>query len=150
MVRTTRARAVDFAARNGIAAAEADLALMLGDPAIGAVYISSTNEKHHGQTLAAIAAGKHVLCEKPPPMTVAEAVETVRAAAEADCTFATNHHMRCSGSHRTVRDLIAKCQIDRGPVAAHFPCRPSAGSLARLADQRCGRGRRGDPRHHRA
>ena len=46
-----------------------DLDALLGDPAIDAVYISTTNEKHHPQALAAIAAGKHVLCEKPLAMT---------------------------------------------------------------------------------
>lgn len=113
VVSTTKARAVDFAARNGIAVAGDDLAALLADPAIGAVYISSTNEKHHAQALAALAAGKLVLCEKPLAMTVAEAAEMVRAAKMAGCTFATNHHLRCSGSHRTIRDLIARGRIGR-------------------------------------
>ena len=52
-------------------------------PAIEAVYISSTNEKHHAQALAAIAAGKHVLCEKPLAMTVAEAAEHGRGGGSA-------------------------------------------------------------------
>jgi 1,5-anhydro-D-fructose reductase (1,5-anhydro-D-mannitol-forming) len=113
VVSTTEARARDFAARNGIPAFGTDLDLVLDDPSIAAVYISSTNEKHHAQAMAAIAAGKHVLCEKPLAMTVAEAAEMVRAAGAAHVTFATNHHLRCSGSHRAIRDLIASGRIGR-------------------------------------
>jgi 1,5-anhydro-D-fructose reductase (1,5-anhydro-D-mannitol-forming) len=101
----------DFAARHGIAWSGTDLDAMLGDTAIDAVYISSTNEKHHAQAMAAIAAGKHVLCEKPLAMTVAAAVEMVQAAARAGVTFGTNHHLRNAGSHMAIRDLIAQGRI---------------------------------------
>ncbi len=95
-----------WAQEHDIPNATTDLKEALTDPRTKAVYISSTNEKHHGQALAAIAAGKHVLCEKPLGMTQAEAVEMVRAADEARVAFGTNHHLRCSGSHRAIRDLI--------------------------------------------
>ena len=113
VVSTSAARAEDYAAAHGIPAFGADLGPMLADRGIGAVYISSTNEKHCAQALAAIAAGKHVLCEKPLAMTVPEAAEMVRAARAAGVTFATNHHLRCSGSHRAIRDLIARGRIGR-------------------------------------
>jgi 1,5-anhydro-D-fructose reductase (1,5-anhydro-D-mannitol-forming) len=113
VVSTTETRARDFAAQHAIPTHGTALALILDDPAIGAVYISSTNEKHHAQALAAIAAGKHVLCEKPLAMTLDEAARMVDAAGEAGVTFATNHHLRCSGSHRAVRALIAAGSIGR-------------------------------------
>lgn len=113
VVSTTAARAADYAARHGIPAHGAELSVILGDPTIQAVYISSTNEKHHAQALAAISAGKHVLCEKPLAMTVADAADMVRLAEAAGLVFATNHHLRCSGSHRAVRDLIASGWIGR-------------------------------------
>ena len=99
-------RAADFAATHAIAQSGTDIAAALADPAVDAVYISSTNDQHFPQALAAIAAGKHVLCEKPLAMSVAEARDMVAAAARANVTFATNHHLRCSGSHQTIRDLI--------------------------------------------
>ena len=113
VVSTSQARARDYAAKHGIPAAGDRLSLVLEDASTGAVYISSTNEKHCEQALAAIAAGKHVLCEKPLAMTVAEAAQMVRAAETAGVVFATNHHLRCSGSHRAVRDLIASGRIGR-------------------------------------
>lgn len=113
VVSSTLPRARELAGKHQIAASGTDLALILDDPGIGAVYISSTNEKHHAQALAAIAAGKHVLCEKPLAMTLAEAVDMVAAAKAAGVVFATNHHLRCSGSHRAIRDLIRTGRIGR-------------------------------------
>jgi 1,5-anhydro-D-fructose reductase (1,5-anhydro-D-mannitol-forming) len=113
VVSTSAARAEDFARTNGIPVAVTPLETLLEDPAIQAVYISSTNEKHQTQALAAIAAGKHVLCEKPLAITVAGAEEMVRAADGAGRVFATNHHLRCAGSHRAIRDLIRAGRIGR-------------------------------------
>ncbi|MFM7335482.1 MAG: Gfo/Idh/MocA family protein [Tabrizicola sp.] len=113
VVSTSAARATEFAADHAIPAAFNQLDPVLADPGIAAVYISSTNEKHHAQALAAIAAGKHVLCEKPLAMSAEDAAEMVRAARAAGVTLATNHHLRCSGSHRTIRDLIAQGRIGR-------------------------------------
>jgi 1,5-anhydro-D-fructose reductase (1,5-anhydro-D-mannitol-forming) len=109
----TAERARAFAADHGIPAHVTDLDALLADPAIGAVYVSSTNEKHYPQAMAAIAAGKHVLCEKPLAMTLAQATAMVRAAESAGLSFATNHHLRCSGSHRAVREVIAEGRIGR-------------------------------------
>jgi 1,5-anhydro-D-fructose reductase (1,5-anhydro-D-mannitol-forming) len=110
--RTAR-RADEFALSHGIAGSGTDLVAILSQDRVEAVYISSTNEKHHVQAMAAIAAGKHVLCEKPLAMTVAEASEMVAAAQARGVILATNHHLRCSGSHRVVRDLVASGRIGR-------------------------------------
>ncbi|MCU4651386.1 Gfo/Idh/MocA family oxidoreductase [Roseibacterium sp. SDUM158016] len=103
-------RARSYADDNGIPDGFADLdALLAGD--IDAVYISTTNEKHFAQAMAAIAAGKHVLCEKPLAMTVSDAVTMVKAAGDAGLTFGTNHHLRNAGSHQAIRDLISSGRI---------------------------------------
>jgi predicted dehydrogenase len=65
--------------RAGVAAAELGILrsygsyeAMLADPDIEAVYNPLPNDLHVSMTLAAVQAGKHVLCEKPMAMTAAE------------------------------------------------------------------------------
>jgi 1,5-anhydro-D-fructose reductase (1,5-anhydro-D-mannitol-forming) len=106
-------RAREFAAEHQIPASGSDLEEALRDGEVDAVYISTTNEKHVSQALAAVKARKHVLCEKPLALALDDAVAMVRAAQEAGLVFATNHHLRCSGSHRAVRALIASGRIGR-------------------------------------
>lgn len=103
---STRVRAQEFAAKHAIPEATDDIAQILSDPTISAVYISSTNEKHFPQAMASLAAGKHVLCEKPLAMGLDDAVSMVIAADQAKLCFGTNHHLRCSGSHRKIREII--------------------------------------------
>src|SRR3712207_1723490 len=76
-------RARDYAAANNMSQAYSDLAEMLADPRIDAVYISTTNELHKEQAIAAARAGKHVLAEKPLALTLDDAKAMVRAAEEA-------------------------------------------------------------------
>lgn len=61
-----------------------DYAALLADPDVDAVYISLTNEVHAQWSIAALSAGKHVLCEKPLAMTAAEVDAMVAAADSAD------------------------------------------------------------------
>lgn len=106
-------RAQSFADAQGIARSSDNLAEILADPKVDAVYISSIIDKHYAQAMAAIAAGKHVLCEKPLATEIDQAIDMVRAAEQAGVTFATNHHLRCAGSHRAIRDVIQSGQIGR-------------------------------------
>ncbi|MCA9528601.1 MAG: Gfo/Idh/MocA family oxidoreductase [Myxococcales bacterium] len=73
-------RAQAFARKHGIPRVADDYGSLLSDAAIDAVYIPLPNGLHARWTLAALAAGKHVLCEKPLTANAAEA-EAVRAAA---------------------------------------------------------------------
>lgn len=113
VVSGSRDRAKEYAGIHGISKATDDLDEMLSDPSVTCVYISSTNEKHRAQALAAIKAGKHVLCEKPLALTVADAVDMIRAAERASLVFATNHHLRNAGTHMAIRELIASGRIGK-------------------------------------
>jgi 1,5-anhydro-D-fructose reductase (1,5-anhydro-D-mannitol-forming) len=109
-------RATSYANENSIPLAVSTLDELLGSD-IDAVYISTTNELHLEQTLAAIKAGKHVLCEKPLALTSAEAHRMVAAAKAAGIVLGTNHHLRNAGSHRAMREAIAAGRIGK-PIAA--------------------------------
>ncbi|NAZ36232.1 Gfo/Idh/MocA family protein [Rubellimicrobium sp. CFH 75288] len=102
-----------YAGRHGIPRAETDLDALLKGGEVQAVYISSTNEKHRAQALAAVAAGCHVLCEKPLALTVAEAREMVGAAEAAGLVFATNHHLRNAATHLALRDAVKAGRVGR-------------------------------------
>ena len=104
-------RAASFAVEHGIPRGLTDLDALLAEDDLDAVYISTTNEKHFPQAMAAIAAGKHVLCEKPLAMSVADAVTMVRAADAAGVTFGTNHHLRNAGSHIAIREAVKAGRI---------------------------------------
>jgi 1,5-anhydro-D-fructose reductase (1,5-anhydro-D-mannitol-forming) len=99
-------RAAEFARMHGIQSHTTNLDVALADPTITAVYISSTNEKHLQQTLAAADAGKHVLCEKPLALNESDARSMIQACEEAGVVLGTNHHLRCAATHRKLRELV--------------------------------------------
>jgi 1,5-anhydro-D-fructose reductase (1,5-anhydro-D-mannitol-forming) len=107
-------RAGDFAARHGATSPYDDYGALLADPAVDAVYIATPNGLHAEQVVAAAAAGKHVLCDKPLATTVADAERAVTACREAGVrlgvTFQTRHHE----GMRDIRELLASGEI--GPV----------------------------------
>ena len=101
-------RGAAFAAEQDLPRHYDSLDAILADADIDCVYISTTNEHHHDQTIAAANAGKHVLCEKPLALTLADAQDMVAACRKAGVVMATNHHLRNAGLHRRMRDLIEK------------------------------------------
>ena len=109
-------RASSYARENGIPAAFSSLDGILGTD-IDAVYISTTNELHLEQALAAAKAGKHVLCEKPLALNSADARKIVAACKAAGVVMGTNHHLRNAGSHRAMREAIRVGRIGK-PIAA--------------------------------
>lgn len=92
-----------YAEENNIAKAYDNLSELLADPAVNCVYVSTTNELHKPQVLAAAAAGKHVLCEKPLALQLEDAAEMVAACKAAGVLMGTNHHLRNAATHRAIR-----------------------------------------------
>jgi 1,5-anhydro-D-fructose reductase (1,5-anhydro-D-mannitol-forming) len=113
-------RARTFAGEKRIPIAYASLDALLSDPEIDAVYISTTNELHQPQALAAAAAGKHILCEKPLALTLDAAREMVDACATAGVVMGTNHHLRNAATHRAMRDQVIKGAIGDVQAARVF------------------------------
>jgi len=111
------ARGESYAADNNIPDAAGSVSELLANIEVQAVYISTTNELHHQQVLAAAQAGKHILCEKPLAMSLDETRKMITACHEAGVVLATNHHLRMGAGIRNMRDLIADGAIGK-PLAA--------------------------------
>jgi predicted dehydrogenase len=88
------ARASGYAAKHGIPQAYGSYDEMLADPEIDAVYNPLPNSLHAPWTLKAIAAGKHVLCEKPFASNAAEAADVAVAADESGLVVMEAMHYR--------------------------------------------------------
>lgn len=98
--------AAAFAAAHGVPVAHNSYQALLDDPAVQAVYISLPNTMHHEWTLRALAAGKHVLCEKPLAVTVHQAREMFDAADRAGRVLVEAFMYRCHPQTPAVLDLI--------------------------------------------
>jgi len=117
---SSQERADSFATDCDIPSAYGSVKKLLADSSIDVVYISTTNELHHDQVIAAAKAGKHVLCEKPLALNAEDAIEMVLACRKAGVVMATNHHLRNAATHRKIRDLIAQGAIGKPLFARVF------------------------------
>lgn len=77
-------RAAAWAEANGIPTSYGTYEELLADPAVEAIYNPLPNHLHVDWSIAAIAAGKHVLCEKPLGLDTADAQRLVDAASTSD------------------------------------------------------------------
>ncbi len=114
---TNAERGRAYAAENGIPKAVTSVDELLGDASVDVVYISTTNELHAPQVIAAAKAGKHVLCEKPLALSLEDAHAMAKAATDAGVILATNHHLRNAASHRAMHQAIADGRIGK-PLSA--------------------------------
>jgi predicted dehydrogenase len=86
---------------------------VLADPDVDAVYIPLPNHLHRPWTLKALAAGKHVLCEKPLACSAAEAAEMGAAADRHGRLLMEAFMYRFHPRSRRVRDLVTSGAIGR-------------------------------------
>lgn len=95
-----------------------DPAELINDPEIDVIDICSPNNFHAPQAIAALDAGKHVLCEKPLAPTPAEIRQMIEARDRSGKLLMTAHHFRFSGTARTL-----KAEIDAGSLGAIYHAR---------------------------
>lgn len=89
----------------------------LNDPAVDAVYVATPVFLHAPQTIQALRAGKHLICEKPMAMNEAEARSMVRAAQESGKLFGVAYYRRCYPKVQRAKQLLQAGAIGR-PVFA--------------------------------
>lgn len=78
----------------------------LGDPDVRLVLITASNDAHYALAMAAFAAGKAVMCEKPMANTLAEAREMVETAERKGLFFQIGFELRYSRLYTQVKDWI--------------------------------------------
>ena len=84
---------------------------VLADETIEAVLIATPNDLHKDLSIAALRAGKHVVCEKPVALNTAELDEIVAVAKETGNTFMVHQNRRWDPDFLIVRDLYRNRQI---------------------------------------
>lgn len=85
--------------------------LLRGGPAIDAVALCTPPQVRSGQAAAALAAGKHVMLEKPPGATVSELDPLIAAAAQSGKTLFATWHSRFAASVEPARQWLASRRI---------------------------------------
>jgi myo-inositol 2-dehydrogenase/D-chiro-inositol 1-dehydrogenase len=83
-----------------------DLAQVWGDPAVHAVVIAAPARSHADLVVAAAAAGRHVFCEKPMAVTLAEADRGIDAARAAGVVLQVGFNRRFAADWRAARQLV--------------------------------------------
>jgi len=103
----------------------------LADPQVDAVYVATPVALHAPQTIAALKAAKHVLCEKPVAMNYAEASEMVRVAGECGKVLGVAYYRRTYPKVQRARELMAQGAIGQAVLAEanHHGPSPAQGSF---------------------
>ncbi len=106
------ARAQELAEKFG-GKAYASVEELLANPEIEAVSVCVANHAHAEISIAALKAGKHVLCEKPMAVTLEECEAMVAAAEEAGKYLMIGQNQRLAKAHAKARELVASGAIGK-------------------------------------
>ncbi len=105
-----------------------DYPSMLADPNVELVFVCTPSHRHEAMTIAALAAGKHVLCEEPAALA-ASGVKAMIAARKSGQVLTFHHNDRLDPEFLCVRELV-----DSGLVGDVFRIRRRAGDFNRRND----------------
>lgn len=90
-----------------------DVDAALSDPSVDAVIVATPTSTHASISRAAIAAGKHVLCEKPLAASTEECDEVIAAAEEHGSIVMVGHTFIFNPAVRRMRELVENEEIGR-------------------------------------
>lgn len=114
-----RDRAAELAARYSIPQVHTDYHDLVASRDVDAVIVAAPDDLHHEMTMAALAAGKHVVCEKPLARTVEQAQQMLDAATAAGVTHMTHFSYRWLPELRAVKRFIDDGRLGEC-LQAHF------------------------------
>jgi len=115
------AKARDFATRFSIPTAHGSYEALLADPSVDAVYIATPHPQHLEWILAAAAARKHVLCEKPLTLNATQARQAVEACRSAGVLLMEAFMYRCHPQTAKVLQILKSGALGEiGLVQATF------------------------------
>jgi predicted dehydrogenase len=95
----------------GVPRAYPSLDELLDDPAVEVVHVTSPNDLHLPQAKAILAAGRHVVCEKPLAMSATESRELVDLAAASGLVNATNFNIRYYPLNQHAHEVVTGGEI---------------------------------------
>jgi predicted dehydrogenase len=104
-------RAAEKARAAGLPAPYPSFEAMLADPAVEVVHLTTPNHLHHEQVRAVLAAGKHVVCEKPLAMNSEETGELLRLAEDSGLVHAVNFNIRFYAQNQAARARVQAGEI---------------------------------------
>jgi predicted dehydrogenase len=153
VVGTSEAKARAAAEQQGWAEWSTDLASVLARPDIDLVDVATPNDSHYAVAMAAIAAGKDVLCEKPLALTVAQAREMAEAARRRGVRTLVWHNYRRAPAATTAAQLIAEGALGeirhvRAVYLQDWLADESCPHLWRMSAGQAGSGAHGDLNAH--
>ncbi|MBD0349506.1 MAG: Gfo/Idh/MocA family oxidoreductase [Thermoleophilia bacterium] len=90
----------------GLAPAYASYEELLADEQVDVVHITTPNHLHHAQVTQALAAGKHVVCEKPLAVTAEQSAELLELATRSGLVHCTNFNLRFYPQVQQARALV--------------------------------------------
>lgn len=136
-----------------------DLNLLLGRDDIHLIDVATPNDSHHDLSIAALKAGKHVICEKPLAMNVAQARQMVEVAAKAKTAEGKPvrhgiwHNYRRSPAASTAAGLIRDGKLGeirhvRAVYLQDWLTDASCPATWRMTAKTCGSGAHGDLNAH--
>ncbi|MHA7889197.1 Gfo/Idh/MocA family protein [Roseicyclus sp.] len=114
-------RGSERAAAIGVPHAYADLDALLADDSVDVVHVTSPNHAHYPQVKAILAAGKHVICEKPLAMTSAQSADMVGIARASGKVAAVCYNIRFYPLNQQARGMVEAGEIgDIRFVSGHY------------------------------
>jgi predicted dehydrogenase len=118
---STQERAAARATQLGVAHAYASLEDLLADDRVDVVHVTSPNHLHHPQVRQILAAGRHVICEKPLAMTSAESAELLDLATAGGRVHAVNFNIRFYPLNQHLQEAIGAGSLgDVRLVTGHY------------------------------